>query len=84
MLARDGEARKGRARLSEAVHFAPALTCFLPAVCRVDADGRLFATPRPTNTSGDFSALAGTHGFVELDLAIVDFEAGHSASWYAW
>ncbi len=84
MLARDGEARHARASLTEDVHFAPALTCFLPAVCRVDDEGRLLATPRPTNTSGDFSALAGTHGFIELELATTDFEAGHSASWYAW
>jgi len=84
MSAKDGETRRSRAALAEDVHFAPALTCFLPATCAVDDSGRLMATPRPTNTSGDFSALAGTDGFVELEPGKVDFAAGHSAPWFAW
>ncbi len=84
MQTRAGAARCGHAVLTEAVRFAPALTCFMPATCAVDAHGRLRATPRKTNTSGDFTALAGTDGFFELELETVDFEAGYSAPWYAW
>ena len=42
------------------------LTYFMPVPLASSAAGALLAAPRPTNTSGDFVALAGTDGFVEL------------------
>ena len=39
---------------------------FVPVRTEVDDWGRDWAVPRPTNGSGDFTALAGTDGFVEL------------------
>ena len=42
------------------------LTHFMPVKLAWSTAGAALATPRPTNTSGDFVALAGTDGFVEL------------------
>ncbi|HVW71214.1 MAG TPA: molybdopterin molybdotransferase MoeA [Steroidobacteraceae bacterium] len=42
------------------------LTVFLPVRLELDDWGRSWALPQPTNGSGDFTALAGTDGFVEL------------------
>jgi len=64
--------------------FAPQLTCFLPVRVTGHADGRLAATPAPTNTSGDFTALAGTTGFVELEPGSEHFAAGTPATLYRW
>ena len=43
-----------------------ALTFFMPVRVEVDDWGRAWAVPKATNGSGDFTALAGTEGFVEL------------------
>ena len=66
--------------LARAISFRPALTWFLPVT--VDDEGR--AEPRSTNTSGDFAALAGTTGFIELGAGQNDFEAGHRALLTPW
>ena len=42
------------------------LALFMPVRIENDDSGRAWAIPRPTNGSGDFTALAGTDGFVEL------------------
>lgn len=69
--------------LAEAVEFEPALTWFLPVRVR-GAQNRNLATPVYTNTSGDFAALAGTDGFVELPAERRAFPAGFSAPLYRW
>ena len=55
-----------RIALGAAVTVKQALTVFMPARVETDADGHDWALPRPTNGSGDFTALAGSHGFAEL------------------
>lgn len=70
--------------LAEAVRFEPDLGCFLPVTLEYTADGRCLARPKPTNTSGDFAALAGTAGFVELPRGASLFPAGYAARYYAW
>lgn len=70
--------------LAEEVRFAPDLTCFLPVTLEYTADGRCLARPKQTNTSGDFAALAGTSGFVELPRGASLFPAGYAARFYAW
>ena len=70
--------------LESAVTFRPNLTCFLPARVATDADGRLLATPTPTNTSGDFTALGGTDGYVELPEDEQEFAAGRPVRYHAW
>lgn len=70
--------------LAEEVRFEPDLTCFLPVTLEYTADGRCLARPKQTNTSGDFAALAGTAGFVELPRGACVFPAGYAARYYAW
>jgi len=52
--------------LGAAVTVKQPLAFFMPARVETDDWGRLWATPCPTNGSGDFTSLAGTDGFVEL------------------
>jgi len=73
-----------RAALASAFDFPPDLACFLPVKIRYDSSGVLCAEPRPTNTSGDFSGLAGTDGFVELIRTQKHFPSGWTADFYPW
>jgi molybdopterin molybdotransferase len=70
--------------LAEQVRFEPDLTCFLPVTLEYTADGRCLAKPKQTNTSGDFAALAGTAGFVELPRGASMFPAGYAARFFSW
>lgn len=70
--------------LSSGFHFRPDLTCFLPVRQLADDDGRLLVEPVVTNTSGDFTALSGTDGYVELDRAQSEFEAGSVQPLHYW
>lgn len=72
------------AALGEPISFKPDLTCFLPVTVRSDPDGQLIATPVPTNTSGDFTALGGTDGYVELAADRQDFAAGLGVPFHGW
>jgi molybdopterin molybdotransferase len=71
-------------QLGTGVRFEPDLTCFLPVTLGYRPDGQCAALPKPTNTSGDFIALGGTDGFVELPQGEVDFAAGYAARFFAW
>ncbi|HUO81869.1 MAG TPA: molybdopterin molybdotransferase MoeA [Gammaproteobacteria bacterium] len=70
-------------RLAQSVELDPGLTRFLP-VRLGDAPGAGGATPVYTNTSGDFTALAGSDGFIELPAARGHFPAGGAAPLYRW
>ena len=59
------------------------MTFFMP-VQLVAAGSGMAAQPKPTRGSGDFLALAGTDGFVELPPRPQGFEAGVSADFYRW
>jgi molybdopterin molybdotransferase len=72
------------AALSENFVFAAALTCFLPVKLNAGVDGQLLATPVPTNTSGDFAALSGTDGYLELAQEFTEFPAGSSWPLHRW
>jgi molybdopterin molybdotransferase len=76
--------RSGFARLDGAVRFEPDLTCFLPVNLRLTDDAALLATPTTPNTSGDFAALAGTDGVVELPRGRDVFPAGFVARYWPW
>ena len=78
------DAPQETATLHEAVTFNPSLTCFLPVRTSVLADGKISATPVPTNTSGDFAALSGTDGYVELPREKSDFAAGSLVQLHRW
>ena len=70
--------------LTEDVRFAAELTCFLPVRLACDEQGTNRATPVPTNTSGDFTALSGTDGYVELERTRELFEAGSPVPLHRW
>lgn len=70
--------------LAAAVKFGRPMTYFLPVCVQHNARGGSSAVPRPPNGSGDFLALAGTDGFVELPPSREPFPEGFVASLYRW
>lgn len=72
------------ATLAQAVTFRPKLTCFLPVKLISNVGGQVLAMPVHTNTSGDFAALSGTDGYVELALAETEFPAGTAVPLHRW
>ena len=76
--------RAATAVLAEDVTFNSKLTCFLPVRTESADDGRVVATPVPTNTSGDFASLSGTDGYVELALEQNEFPAGSAVPLHRW
>jgi molybdopterin molybdotransferase len=72
------------ASLAQAFTFKPQLTCFLPVRLISSVGGQLLAMPVHTNTSGDFAALTGTDGYIELPLEEASFSAGTAAQLHRW
>jgi molybdopterin molybdotransferase len=64
--------------------FDSPLVCFLPVALGYDRECRALAEPRPTGGSGDFIALAGTDGFVELPRGPATHSAGLAVPFYRW
>lgn len=62
----------------------PALTHFIPVRIEQDDWGRDWAMPSPTNGSGDFTALAGSDGFVELPPGPNTYARGFVTRLYRW
>jgi molybdopterin molybdotransferase len=60
------------------------LTFFMPVRIETDDWGRAWAYPRPTNGSGDFTALAGTDGFVELPPGPNTYPKGFVTRLHRW
>jgi molybdopterin molybdotransferase len=75
---------QAQAALAQAYDFRAPLSCFLPVRLRSDPDGRTLAEPRPTGGSGDFIALAGTAGFVELPRGPATHPAGLVVPFHGW
>jgi molybdopterin molybdotransferase len=73
-----------QAALARDVAFNKPLACFMPVVLGYDGQGRMLAEPRPTAGSGDFIALAGTDGFVELPPGPPAPAAGLCVPFYRW
>jgi molybdopterin molybdotransferase len=72
------------AALTQDVSFKPELTCFLPVKLLSNTGGQVLAMPVQTNTSGDFAALSGSDGYIELPLEESLFAAGSSAKLHRW
>lgn len=70
--------------LTEDVTFKPELTNFLPVRCNSDIDGIVRAHPVLTNTSGDFTSLHATDGYVELALEQSFFPRGTPVPLHRW
>jgi molybdopterin molybdotransferase len=60
------------------------MTYFMPVELHLDDGARTLATPRAPQGSGDFLALAGTHGFVELPPSADGYAQGFIADLYRW
>jgi molybdopterin molybdotransferase len=72
------------ASLASDVTFEPELTCFQPVGLLSNAAGQVLAMPVKTNTSGDFTALSATDGYVELPKEQSHFPAGTPAILHRW
>jgi molybdopterin molybdotransferase len=72
------------ATLAQDVAFMPKLTCFLPTRLVSNAAGTVLAMPVHTNTSGDFAALSGTDGYLELALEETHFPTGTTVPLHRW
>ena len=72
------------AALATPVTFKPPLAYFLPVRITSGARGELLATPDPSNTSGDFTGLVDTDGFIELPADRTEFPAGYVAPFRPW
>ena len=60
------------------------MTYFMPVVLKSEAGGISVASARAPQGSGDFLALAGTDGFVELTPSPEGYPAGFIADFYRW
>jgi molybdopterin molybdotransferase len=78
------EAAPEFAALANEITFKPDLTCFQPVKLVSNAAGQVLAMPITTNTSGDFAALSGTDGYVELAKEQSHFPAGSPVRLYRW
>ncbi len=70
--------------LAAPVMFKPKLAYFLPVKLSSGPRAELLATPDPSNTSGDFSGLIASDGFVELPAESTEFPAGTLAPFRPW
>jgi len=70
--------------LAAPAKFYRTLTYFVPVIVQHDARGGVAALPRPPNGPGDFLALAGTDGFIELPPRPEPFPEGFIAHLYRW
>lgn len=76
--------RKEYAVIMEAVEPPTRYTYFCPVSTKPQDDGTLSATPRPFRNSGDFAALVGTDGFVEIPPQSAKIKKGQTVSFYRW
>jgi molybdopterin molybdotransferase len=73
-----------RIALTAPIEVKVPLALYMPVKLKNDDWGRTSAEPRPTNGSGDFTALGGTEGFVELPPGPNTFAKGFVAPFYRW
>lgn len=70
--------------LSEEIVFRKDLTYFLPVRLEFTKSGSLIAHPVSMKNSGEFTALAGTDGFLELPKEQEVFKAGEVFRYFSW
>jgi molybdopterin molybdotransferase len=73
-----------RIALTAPVEVKVPLSYYLPVKLKSDDWGRTSAAPCPTNGSGDFAALGGTDGFVELPPGPGTLPKGFVARFFRW
>jgi molybdopterin molybdotransferase len=79
-----GATRVERLALGGPVQVTAPLAFFMPVRLEADDWGRTWAQPAPTNGSGDFTALAGTDGFVELPPGPNTYPRGFVTRLHRW
>jgi len=72
------------AQLTSDCKILPTFTTLLPVRIAQDADGSARAYPQPTHGSGDFTALSGAHGCVELPPGMGIIPSGTAVKFYRW
>jgi molybdopterin molybdotransferase len=77
-------AARERVALSAPIHWETQMTGFIPVRVANDDWARPWATPCPTNSSGDVASLAMTDGFVELPPGPADFIKGYVTRLFRW
>lgn len=70
--------------LAASIKLGRTMSSFVPVQVQWDPAGHHSAQPRQPNGSGDFLALAGTDGFVELPPRPDAFPVGFAATLYRW
>jgi molybdopterin molybdotransferase len=73
-----------QAALAAPATFRPKLACFLPVRISSGPHAEMLATPGSVGSSGDFSGLVDTDGFVELPAEQEEFPAGFVAPFWNW
>ena len=71
-------------RLASTVAGMERLTSFVPVRTVIEASGVRVAEPVPFNTSGDYTSLLGTDGYVELAPQASPYPAGHVVPFSRW
>ena len=79
-----GKVSQERLALSAPISFDLPLTLYMPVSAVADQWGRIWAKPRPTNTSGDYISLVGTDGFIELPPGPNTYPKEYVANLYRW
>ena len=72
------------AKITSKIYFKPSLTLFKPVRLKSDNNGQTYAIPIETNTSGDFSSLSGSDGYLELPQNKTYFPKGSIARLHRW
>jgi len=70
--------------LTERVILKPKHAGFLPVKIAQGPRGEQQATPVPLNTSGDFTGLTDTDGFIELTAEQAEYAAGTASRFWTW
>jgi molybdopterin molybdotransferase len=77
-------AARERVALAAPIQWEAKMAGFMPVRVSHDDWARPWATPCPTNGSGDFASLATTDGFVELPPGPAEFAKGYVARLFRW
>jgi molybdopterin molybdotransferase len=75
--------RKMSAKLTREINFKKPLTYFVPVKIEF-CGGEMLAHPLDIKNSGEFTALAGSDGFLELPQDREKFNAGESFQFFSW
>jgi molybdopterin molybdotransferase len=70
--------------IEEEIKSSKNLTLFQPVKLRSEKDGRLYARPIKIKNSGEFSALRGSDGFIEIPKGRDIFNEGDVFQFFSW